>query len=265
MNGWRAVWMVAMAALLAGRGEAKIVEQTLTYPMGDVTARGFLARDDAVTGAQPGVLVVHEWWGLNDYTKRRARQLAALGYVALAADMYGDGKVAATPQEAGQLAGAVRGGTLLRTRAAAALATLRAQPGVDPHRMAAIGYCFGGTTVLELAYSGADLAGVVSFHGGLTVPGEQDMGRIKAKILICHGDADPHVTPAVVRACLDGLTRAKADWQFIAYAGAVHAFTNPDSGNDPSRGVAYNEAADHRSWKAMSDFFGEIFATPAGG
>jgi dienelactone hydrolase len=155
----------------------------------------------------------------------------------------------------------VGGPEVIRTRAAAALARLRAEPDVDPDRIAAIGYCFGGRTVLELAYSGAELAGVVSFHGGLTVPGDEDLTRIKAKILICHGDADPHVPPAAVRACLDGLVRAGADWQFVAY-NVVHGFTHPGVGDDISRGVAYDAAADRRSWQAMRSFFDELFTAP---
>lgn len=259
--GAAAAWA---AGLLLGvtAGEAKVVEQTLDYPAGEVACRGYVARDDAApAGLAPGVLVVHDWTGLGDFTKERTRALAGLGYVALAADMYGGGKVAADPREAGALASATRG-TVMRTRVVAAFEALRALPGVDPRRLAAIGFCFGGSAVLQLAYTGADARGVVSFHGGLMPPDEADLGRVRAKVLILHGAADPHVKPESVLACLEGLDRAKADWQLVAYSGAVHAFTNPAAGNDPSRGAAYHEVAARRSWAAMRGFFGELFGPP---
>jgi dienelactone hydrolase len=255
----------ALLGLLAAvSGEAKVNERTLPYAAGDTTCQGFLAYDDAVAGPRPGVMVVHDWLGLGEFARARCRELAAMGYVALAADMYGDGKLATDPAGGSALAGALYANpALMRGRAAAALAALKAQPGVDPKRVAAIGYCFGGSTVLQLAYSGADLAGVVSFHGGLKPPEGDDLGRIKAKILILHGAADPHVKPDAVQATLDGLTAAHADWQFVAYANAVHAFTNPAAGNDPSRGAAYNANAARRSWIAMQSFFAELFNPPA--
>lgn len=236
-----------------------MVERPVEYPADQVTCRGFLAYDDALPGRRPGVLVIHEWWGLNDYARSRARQLAQMGYVALAADMYGEGKVAQTREEAAALAGAVRGGPLMRSRAVAAFEQLLAQPNVDPARTAAIGFCFGGTAVLELAYSGAAVGGVVSFHGGLAPPAEEDLQRVRAKFLILHGAEDRAGGPDAVRLCLEGLNRAGADWQLVVYSGAVHAFTNPDAGNDPSRGAAFHEAAARRSWAAMQVFFEELF------
>lgn len=243
---------------------AELRTQAVPYDHDGARLIGYLAYDDTVKGPRPAVLVVHEWWGLNDYTKRRARQLAGLGYVALAADIYGDGVVAKDRTEAGALAGRFRGGdrSLLRERVNAALKVLLDNPLVDRQRVAAIGYCFGGTTVLELARSGADIAGVVSFHGGLDTPRPAEAGTLKAKILVLHGADDPGVPPAQVAAFQDEMRKAGADWQLIMYGGAVHSFTNPDSGSDPSRGAAYNEKADRRSWEHMKIFFKEILEMP---
>lgn len=252
---------VFMGLLFAAGGEAALVERTITYQAGDTACQGFLAYDDATTEKRPGVLVIHEYWGLNEYAKMRTRQLAEMGYVGFAADMYGGGKVAGSRQEAGQLAGQVRGTPLMRSRAVAALETLTAQPQVDPERLGAIGFCFGGTGVLQLAYTGADLDAAVSFHGGLVPPQAEDMERIKANILILHGAADPHVKKEAIDATLAGLDEAGADWQFVAYSGAVHAFTNPDAGDDPTTGAAYQERAAERSWAAMQRFLAEMFET----
>jgi dienelactone hydrolase len=248
------VLVVAMNA--NGEVRTKAVE----YKLGDVAMIGYLAWDDAIPGRRPGVLVVPEWYGLNDYAESRARQLAQLGYVALGVDMYGNGLVAKDPSEAGRLAGALRSDRpQMRARARAALETLRQNPLCDPHRIAAIGYCFGGGVVLELARSGADIAGAVSFHGNLDTPNPEDAKNIKAKVLVLHGADDPHVNAAQVANFQQEMGNAKVDWQMIFYGGAVHSFTNPAAGDDPSRGVAYNAAADRRSWQAMKDFFAEIF------
>jgi len=186
--------------------------------------------------------------------------LAQLGYVAFCADIYGKGVRPKDPQEAGPLAGKYKSDRqLLRARVNAGLEALRQQPLVDPKRIAAIGYCFGGTTVLELARSGADIAGVVSFHGGLDSPTPADGKNIKCKILVCHGADDPFEKPADLAAFQSELRDAKVDWQLIEYGGAVHAFTQPMAGNDNSKGAAYNEKADKRSWEAMKQFFAEIF------
>ncbi len=249
-----------MGTLAAASAHAAIHTEEVEYRHGDTVCKGYLAYDDAVQGKRPGVLVVHEWWGLNDYAKSRARQLAEMGYVAFAADMYGGGKVVTTPEEAGALAGAIRKDRpLQRARAAVALEVLRKHPLVDPARLAAIGYCFGGGTVLELARSGAELAGVVSFHGNLDTPNPADARNIKAKVLVCHGANDTLVPTEQVLAFQKEMRDAGVDWQMILYGGAVHSFTNPASGSDPSKGVAYNAAAGRRSWEAMKAFFAEVF------
>ncbi len=172
----------------------------IPYNQNGTTLKGYLAYDDAITGKRPGVLVVPEFWGLNDFAKQRAEKLAELGYVALAADMYGEGKVTQDPEEARRLAGHVRSTPLMRERAQAALQVLASNELVDPKRLAAIGFCFGGTTVLELAYSGAPVLGVVSFHGGLTVPKPEDWKNCRASFLILHGAEDPHIKPEDIAA-----------------------------------------------------------------
>ncbi len=216
--------------------------------------------DDAVKGKRPGVLVVHEWWGLNDYAKKRADDLARMGYVAFAADMYGKGVVTTDAKKAGELARPFYGTPLMRTRARAGYDVLVKHELVDPARTAAIGFCFGGTTALELAYSGAPLAGAVSFHGNLTSPKPEDYPNIKASVLVCHGADDSFVAPADIDAFEKAMREAHTDWLMVSYSGAVHAFTNPDAGKAGLQGVAYNEKAALRSWSHMKTFFDEIFA-----
>ena len=240
--------------------QAKIVTQTIEYQQGDTTLEGFLAYDDSFTGKRPGVLVVHQWMGLTDYEKHRAEQLAQLGYVAFCADIYGKGVRPKDTGEAGPLAGKYKGDrALLRARVNAALDVLEKNQFVDSKRVAAIGYCFGGTTVIELARSGADIAGVVSFHGGLDSPTPADGKNIKSKVLVCHGADDPFVKPSDLAAFEDEMRQANVDWTLIKFGGAVHSFTQPMAGNDNSKGAAYNEKADKRSWEAMKAFFAEIF------
>jgi dienelactone hydrolase len=255
---------IILAGLLAVTGgtaaSAALHRESVSYAQGGNTFIGYLVYDDAIQGTRPGVVVVHEWMGLNDYAKHRADQLAELGYVAFAADMYGNGMVATSTAEAGKLAGALKNDRpLMRARINAALDVLKKQKLVDRNRLAAIGYCFGGTAALELARSGADVLGVVSFHGGLDSPTPADASHIRGKVLALHGADDPNVPPAQVTAFQEEMRKGRVDWQMNYYSGAVHGFTNPANGNDPSRGVAYNEAADRRSWQAMKDFFAEIF------
>ncbi|MBK8896177.1 MAG: dienelactone hydrolase family protein [Candidatus Competibacteraceae bacterium] len=253
--------LLLLALLSPALTQAAIETKVVEYRQGDARLVGYLAYPKEAKGKLPGVLVVHEWMGLNDYAKRRAEQLAELGYIALAADIYGDGKIAADRDEAGKLAGSYKKDRpLLRARAAAGLAALKAQSGVAADKVAAIGYCFGGTTVLELARSGADVIGVVSFHGGLDTPTPQDAKNIRAKMLALHGADDPYVPPDQVAAFEQEMRAGNVDWQLIAYGGAVHGFTNPANGADNSKGAAYNAAADARSWLAMQQFFDELFA-----
>src|SRR5476651_2515879 len=213
---------VTLTALTA---RASVVTRTIDYEQGGVKLQVFLAYDEAkVSGGKlPGVLVVHEWWGLNDYVRNRAVQLANLGYVAFALDMYGTGVLAKDPQEAGQLAGQFKGKTLMADRAQAGLDQLLATGLVDPAKVAAIGYCFGGSTVQALAYSGAPLAGIVSFHGGLIPATPEIAARNKAKILICHGALDPSMKPEQIQAFIASMNDGKFDYQFNEYAGAYHA------------------------------------------
>lgn len=253
--------LLLLTLLMPTLVQAAIETRSVEYRQGNTRLVGYLAFPKDVTGPLPGILVVHEWMGLNDYAKHRADQLAELGYIAFAADIYGDGKIAANREEAGKLAGSYKNDRpLLRARVAAGLATLKAQPGVAGDKIAAIGYCFGGTTVLELARSGADIAGVVSFHGGLDTSTPQDAKNIRAKVLALHGADDPYVPADQVAAFENEMRQAGVDWQLIVYGGAVHGFTNPANGTDNSKGAAYNALADARSWVAMQQFFNELFA-----
>lgn len=239
-----------------------IVKTPIQYRQRDTILEGLLVYDDGAGTPRPGVLVFPEWWGLNAYPKGRAEQLARLGYVAFAADMYGKDVTTDSPAEAGKLSGNVKGDLdLLRGRAQAALAVLAKDPHVDRNRIAAIGYCFGGTVALELARSGADIAGVVSFHGGLDTPRPEDAKNIKGKVLICTGGEDAFVPPAQVEAFEDEMRQGNVNWQVIVYGGAHHAFTNPAADSHHIPNIAYNADADRRSWAAMRAFFDEIFGS----
>ncbi|MGE5456750.1 MAG: dienelactone hydrolase family protein [Methanococcaceae archaeon] len=239
---------------------AKIHKEYKEYTEGGTKFKGYLVYDDAAKGKRPGVLIIHEWWGLNDYPKMRAEEIAKLGYVAFAADVYGNGKVAATQDEAGKLAGELRkDNELLRKRVAAGLDVLKHDSHVDASKISSIGYCFGGAAALELARSGADVKGTCVFHGNLKTANPNDAKNIKGKILILTGGDDNFIPPGEREDFQKEMNNAKVDWQMNIYSGAVHSFTNPKSGNDPSKGIAYNEKADKRSWEAMKSFFNEVF------
>ncbi len=251
---------IAVTAALLTSAQGTILTQTLPYRHGDVELRGYLAYDNSIRGKRPGVLVVHEWWGLNDFAQEKARELAKLGYVALAVDMYGNGLATTDPAEAGRLAGQFRDNpTLWRERARAAYDALARDERCDPTRIAAIGFCFGGSTVLQMAASGLDLAGVVSFHGSLTAFAEADAARIKARILALHGAADSHVSDENVKAFEDSLRKTSVDWQLVVYGGAKHGFMNPAATRLGMEGVRYDERAARRAWEQMRLFLQEAF------
>ena len=253
--------LIILAVLLFSVNvEAAVKTKIVEYKQGDTILEGYLAWDDAKNAKRPGVLVVHEWTGINDHIRQRTEMLAKLGYVAFAADIYGKGIRPTAQADAAKTAGIYKDDRpLLRARARAGLEVLKKQKLVDSQRMAAIGYCFGGTTVLELARDAADLKGVASFHGGLSTPTPQDAKNIKAKVLVLHGADDPFVNAGEVAAFQDEMRKGGVDWQFISYGNAVHSFTNKAAGTDNSKGAAYNEKADRRSWEAMRTFFMEIF------
>jgi dienelactone hydrolase len=253
--------ILALALLfsLAG-GMAQVTIEPVEYKQGESVLDGYVAYDAAMEGKRPGVVIVHDWMGVGEYVKMRAEQLAKLGYVAFVADIYGRGVRPKNTQEASQQAGKYRADRhLLRARAQAALDLLKQNSRVDPGRLAAIGYCFGGGTVLELARSGADLAGVISFHGNLDTPNPDDAKQIKGRVLVLHGADDPYVPAAQVEAFQSEMRKANVDWQFVAYGCAVHSFTQKGAGNDNTKGAAYNERADKRSFVQMTMFFKELF------
>ncbi len=249
--------LVTLAGILTTR--AAIQTQTIEYHQGDATLEGVLVYDDAVKSKRPGVLIVHQWKGVSANEQKRAAMLAQLGYVAFCADIYGKGIRPQSPAEAGAQAGKYKSDrALLRARVNAGLAVLRKNEFLDASRIAAIGYCFGGTTVIELARSGAELAGVVSFHGGLDSPTPADGKNIKCKVLACHGADDPFVPAKDLAAFESEMRDSGVDWQLKQYGGAVHSFTDWNA-DGTMKGAQYNERADKRSWEDMKQFFGEIF------
>lgn len=256
----KALLPVLFVTVLAHSAVAEIKTEVIEYKQGDTTLEGYLAYDDSNTKPRPGVLLIHDWMGVADFAKSRAKQVAELGYVAFAADIYGKGVRPANSTEASALAGKYKADrALFRERLKAGLAQLTGNKLVASSQIAAIGYCFGGTGVLEVARSGQDVKGVVSFHGGLNTPTPADAKNIKGRVLVLHGADDPFVKPDEVAGFKKEMEDAKVKYEFVAYPGAVHSFTNPAAGNDNSKGAAYNEAADKQSWVAMKKFFGELF------
>ncbi|MGV3531068.1 MAG: dienelactone hydrolase family protein [Chthoniobacteraceae bacterium] len=252
--------VAALCGILGTFAHAAVKTETIEYKEDDTVLEGFLAYDDAIKGPRPAILIVHDWMGVAEYSKMRTEQLAGEGYVAFCADVYGKGVRPADPGEASGLAGKYKGDrALLRKRVSAGLDVLKKHELTKKDSIAAIGYCFGGTAVLELARSGADVAGVISFHGGLDSPKPEDGKNIKARVLALHGADDPFVKPADLQAFQDEMRNAKVDWQLVSYGGAVHSFTQKKAGNDNSKGAAYNEKADRRSWQDMKQFFAELF------
>jgi dienelactone hydrolase len=241
----------------------KVVEKSVGYTSQGVNFKGYLAYDENVKGKRPGVLVVHEWWGLNDYARKRARMLAELGYAALAVDMYGDGKTAMHPDDAGRFSSELmKNFDVAKARFLAALDFLKQQSMVDPTRIAAIGYCFGGGVVLNMARQGVDLKGVASFHGSLATVKLAQPGMVKAKVLVLHGADDKFIKPEQIDAFKKEMSDAQVDYQFISYPGAVHSFTSPDAdtlGKKFNMPIAYNADADKKSWNELKAFLKKIF------
>lgn len=237
---------------------AEVKAGPLEYPSNDVVCEGWHVYDTAIKNKRPAVLIIHQWTGISDNEKERAHMLAAIGYNVLVADIYGKG-IRPQPPEAGKEAGKYKGDRkLFRQRLESALTTLLKDEWTDPSKVVAIGYCFGGTGVLELARSGADIQGIVSFHGGLSTPAPDDARNIKCPVLVCHGADDPFVPPAEVQAFHNEMKAANVHYEFIAYPGAVHSFTQKSAGNDNSKGAAYNAEADAKSWVAMKRFFTRV-------
>lgn len=257
-------WMVGAAlALAAFAAQAEIVGEELSYRAGETMLKGYLAYDDSIEGERPGVLVVHEWWGHNEYARIRADMLAAEGYTALAVDMYGDGKQASHPEDAGKFAAAV-GGNMPQAEARfrAALQQLKNHATVDPQQVAAIGYCFGGGIVLAMARRGVELDGVASFHGSLATETPARKGQVKAKVRVFNGADDPMVTAEQISTFREEMEQAGVDYRLVNYRGAKHSFTNPQAdrfGEKFGMPLAYNERADQKSWAELLRFFKELF------
>jgi dienelactone hydrolase len=238
-------------------GECRMQAKALDYRDGTLPLSGLLVHDDSVSGMRPGIVVFPDARGVGDHAVERAHRLAALGFAALVADLYGNGASARDTAHAWELMGDLRSDeTRWRGRAQAALDTLSSQENVDSARLAAVGFCFGGSTALELARSGAPLVAVVSFHGGLHSKRPEDARNIRAKVLVCHGAMDPLVPRAQLTAFEEQMSKTDVDWQVHAYGGAMHAFTNPGA---KAEGMAYNASADQRSWNAMLALFQEVF------
>lgn len=260
----RSVIFALLIIFAATPAQAKLVTKDITYKDGDTALSGYYAYDDAAKAPMPGVLVVHEWWGNNDYSKRRAEQLAELGYAAFALDMYGTGKTAANPDEAGKLSKPFYDDrSLMLRRAQAGLKTLTEQPEVDKSRLGVIGYCFGGSVALEMARRGEEVKGVVSFHGNLSSPEAAEPGRVKAQVLALNGGDDKFVPQEQRDNFAKEMTAAGVTYRIVDYPGATHAFTNPaatETGKKFNLPIEYNESADKQSWDEMKKFFARLFA-----
>jgi len=256
-----AVALSAAAGCMSASPSNRVVYLTIRdveYREGSTVLKGHLAMPEKIDSKRPAVLVVHEWWGRGAHSDRSAEDLARLGYVGFAVDMYGDGASTTDPAKAGEWAGAIKKDTALGIRRfRAALDYVRALPEVNPSRVAAIGYCFGGTVCLEGAWDGTDLRGVVSFHGGLTTPDADQAPGVKASILVCHGADDPFAPKEVVDGFVKSMKDAKLDWEFVQYGNAVHSFTNPAADGTFNAGVKYDATAAARSWEVMESFLAE--------
>lgn len=261
-------FLMLMMAILAAGSTAALAEvqgKEISYSADGVTMKGYLAWDDAIKGKRPGVLVVHEWWGHNEYARKRARMLAAMGYTALAVDMYGDGKTADHPKDAGAFAGAVsKNMALAKGRFEAAMNTLKGDASVQPDEIAAIGYCFGGGLVLNMARQGLDLKGVASYHGTLASPNPAEPGKVKARVAVFTGADDPMIPPAQVDGFKAEMDKAGVKYSLVSYPGVKHSFTNPDADEFAKKfslPLGYDAHADQDSWAKTGAFLQEIFST----
>lgn len=250
-----------LISIITSSAQAAVITRNIYYKDGDVALRGTLAYDDAVDTKRPGVLIFPEWWGNNDYMKRRAREMAENGYIAFVADMYGTDKTTTKAAEAEEWSKPFYDNRIMmRRRARVGLDIIKQQANIDKSNIAAIGFCMGGTVALELARLGLNLKGVAAFHAGLEFPDKISVGKMKAKILILNGAADPMVPFSQQQNFIEEMQTAKADLQFVQYGGAMHAFTNPSANKFHIKGVAYNAVAEKRSFDALQNFFNEIFA-----
>lgn len=257
----KSLLLVTLACLsMAGTAFGAVKGEDVSYEGDGITMKGYLAYDDAAEGKRPGILVVHEWWGHNQHARNAADKLAAAGYTALAVDMYGDGKTADHPEDAGKFAAAVMGNLeSMKARFNAAEEFLKSQPTVDSGKIGAIGYCFGGGVILNMARQGADLKAVVSFHGSLATSAPATAGSVKGKVLVCTGGADPFVPEAAVNTFKKEFDAAGADYDVIVYDGVKHSFTNPDADSHGMEALAYNKEAAEASWESMLNLFNEVF------
>lgn len=259
----KSLLFMLLCLAVAPIARAEVVGKEVSYQAKGVTMKGYLAYDDKIKGKRPAVLVVHEWWGLNDYARKRARMLAELGYTALAVDMYGDGRQAQHPDDAGKFAGEVRKNRdVARARFEAAMNLVKKQKTVDARKIAAIGYCFGGSVVLEMAREGEPLAAVASFHGGLGTDTPAQPGKVKAPIMVFTGADDPMAPPKDVDAFKAEMDKAGAHYQVVSYPGVKHSFTNPQAdeyGKKFNLPLAYNAEADKSSWADLEKFLADAF------
>lgn len=256
--------LLLISLLVAAKVNAEIITKEINYQQDDTTMKGMLAYDDVITGKRPGVLIVHEWWGHNKHARDKAKKLAEAGYVAFAIDMYGDGKTADNPDDAGKFSSAVASNMpLAKARFQAAMDTLKAQDNVEGNKLAAMGYCFGGGVVLNMARMGVELKGVSSFHGSIATKSPAKKGDIKASVRVFNGAADPFVKAEQIEALKEEMKNAGVDFEFINYPDVKHSFTNPDAdanGKKFGLPLEYNAEADKDSWQKNLEFFKEIFS-----
>lgn len=252
--------ILALGLLLATAASGEVATREVEYTQGETKLTGFFAWDDAAAGKRPGVIVVHEWWGHNEHARNQAKRLAEAGYVAFALDMFGDGKVTTHPEEAEKFVQEATGDPgVVGARFDAALEQLKTHPQVDPEKIAAIGYCFGGSVVLGMVRGGADLDAAVTFHGALATDSRAEPGKVQARVLVLTGAADPLVPPEQVEAFEKEMEAAGADFRVVRYPGAKHSFTNPEADDRDMEALAYDAEADEKSWQAMLDLFAEVF------